>query len=69
MRKWIRLKDLRPGAIFKTETGTKAVKSEYMYSNKADSQCQCILLKSGEYGHFIFKNETWVKEIKGFTFI
>ncbi|KKL55628.1 hypothetical protein LCGC14_2253500 [marine sediment metagenome] len=61
--KWVKLIDLREGAIFETQKGTLAVKSEYLYSNKPDSQCQCILIASGEYAHFEHKNDELVREI------
>ena len=59
---FVRLRNLRNGAIFETKDGTKAVKSEYHYDN--GSQCQCVLLESGEYAHFNDADETWVKEIE-----
>jgi hypothetical protein len=40
---------LRPGAIFETRDGVRAVKSEYRYPNGG---CMCILLTSGEAAHF-----------------
>lgn len=58
-----RLKNLKEGAIFTTKHGTLAVKSEYVYPNGPDSQCQCILLASGEYAHFEKGNNEWVKEV------
>lgn len=54
------LGQLRPGAVFATEDGVYAVKSEYYYPN---GQCQCILLASGEYAHFPEKNATTVYEV------
>lgn len=46
---WTTLAELPEGAVFETESGTRAVKSEYHYDNGA---CKCILLDSGEYAHF-----------------
>lgn len=60
---YVRLCNLRNGAIFATQNGIKAVKSEYVYSNKPNSQCECVLLESGEYAHFANGNDEWVKEI------
>jgi hypothetical protein len=57
------LGELRPGAVFVTKDGVLAVKSEYRYGNEPGSQCQCVLLASGEYAHFAAKNETEVREI------
>ena len=60
---YTRLRNLREGAVFETKSGIKAVKSEYVYSNHPDSQCQCILLASGEYAHFDKGNDEWVREL------
>ena len=60
---WTTLGELRKGAIFETEDGIRAVKSEYHYGNEPGSQCQCVLLESGEYAHFPQKNRTRVREI------
>lgn len=66
------LGQLRPGAIFVTEDGTYAVKSEYHYPNGidpvADSEgvnatCECVLLDGGEYAHFEHGNATVVHEV------
>lgn len=46
---WIRLRDLRPGAIFETETGVMAVKSEYV---RAGGMVEATLLATGEYANF-----------------
>lgn len=54
------LHELRKGAVFATEDGIYAVKSEYRYS---DGQWQCILLESGEYAHFRDGNHTVVYEV------
>lgn len=58
------LAQLRPGAIFVTRDGTYAVKSEYRYESRVDSQYECILLESGEFAHFPNKNQTIVREIE-----
>lgn len=60
---WTTLGELPPGSIFETKEGIKAVKSEYYYSNEPYSQCQCVLLESGEYAHFPEKNKTAVRKI------
>ena len=60
--KWTTLDDLRPGAVFITREGIKAVKSEYKYSD-GQSQWECILLASGEFAHFPEKNQTEVRQI------
>lgn len=57
---WVRLENLRRGAIFETKEGTRAVKSEYHYTDGAP---ECVLLESGEYAHFPEKGKTWVREI------
>lgn len=67
---WIKLNNLRSGAVFETKIGVMAVKSEYKYGNSPDSQWQCILLESGEYAHFsppLFSppgNNILVREVK-----
>lgn len=58
----MKLRDLRPGAVFKTTDGIRAVKSEYRYGNEVGSQCQCVLLASGEYAHFPNGNDEEVVE-------
>jgi hypothetical protein len=60
---WVMLKDLRPGAVFVTREGIYAVKSEYFYAGDSGSQCECVLLASGEYAHFRDGNETLVREV------
>src|SRR6266704_184474 len=60
---WVHLRDLRPGAVFVTREGTYAVKSEYFYTGDSESQCECVLLASGEYAHFRDGNETLVREV------
>jgi hypothetical protein len=57
------LRDLRPGAVFVTREGIYAVKSEYYYTGDSESQCECVLLASGEYAHFRDGNETLVREV------
>jgi len=59
----VMLYELRPGAIFVTEDGVYAVKSEYRYNN-TNPQFQCILLESGEYAHFPAGNKTLVEEVE-----
>lgn len=61
---WVPLSELRNGAIFETEEGIRAVKSEY----RTDGKIDCYLLASGEYAHFAISpdlhNATKVREIK-----
>lgn len=59
---FVRLENLRNGAIFVTKDGIRAVKSEYRYSNE-NPECECVLLASGEYAHFPSGNNEWVQEI------
>lgn len=58
--RWVRLEDLPKGAIFETQDGIKAVKTEYHYNSGV---CMAVLLASGEYAHFPEKNDTLVREI------
>lgn len=62
---WVTLGNLRKGAIFETQKGVRAVKSEYRYPNGG---CECVLLASGEYAHFgepgENHNDVLVREIK-----
>ncbi|BCL83132.1 hypothetical protein ccbrp13_55970 [Ktedonobacteria bacterium brp13] len=62
--KRITLLELRPGAVFVTDDGVYAVKSEYRYSSHPTAQCECILLDSGEYAHFTNGNQTMVREVQ-----
>lgn len=57
----VTLFELRPGAIFVTRDGVRAVKTQYHYPN---GQCECVLLKSGEYAHFEQGNLTMVQEVE-----
>lgn len=57
------LLELRPGAVFVTNDGVYAVKSEYRYDSSPRSQCECVLLESGEYAHFKDGNQTIVSEV------
>lgn len=57
--RWMKLSELREGAVFTTESGVKAVKSEYHHPN---NQCQCVLLESGEYWQAPNGNDTMVLE-------
>ncbi len=59
---YVKLKNLRNGAIFITKDGICAVKSEYRYSNE-NLECECVLLESGEYAHFAHGNDEMVCEI------
>jgi hypothetical protein len=58
---WITLEELREGAVFETESGTLAIKTEYYYDTS--SQPMCVLLESGEFAHFPEKHLTRVKEV------
>lgn len=58
---WTTLDALRKGAIFETQDGIRAVKSEYWYSTGGAPQC--VLLASGEYAHFALKRKEPVREI------
>jgi len=60
---FVRLRNLREGAVFENLEGIRAVKSEYKYSNEPFSQSLCVLLASGEFAHFENKDEEWVKEV------
>jgi hypothetical protein len=66
------LGELRKGAVFATENGVYAVKSEYHNDGPIDPvadsegvnlQCQCILLSSGEFADFKQGNATVVYEM------
>lgn len=61
-RIWVTLEALPPGAVFVTEDGVLAVKSEYHYMN--GDQWQCVLLTSGEYAHFARGNNTLVSAVE-----
>ncbi len=61
-KRWTTLRELRPGAVFETREGIKAVKSEYRCSHQ-NLQFLCILLESGKYVHFPIKNATEVRQI------
>ena len=60
VKKRIHLKNLRNGALFITKDGIRAIKSEYHYPN---GNSECILLESGEYGHFPKGDRELVMEI------
>lgn len=63
MSVWQPLSLLREGAIFATQDGVYAVKTEY--SNEGSPyQSQCVLLESGEYAYFPQGNRTLVREVK-----
>ena len=63
MSEWRKLGDVEPGSVFVTHDGVLAVKSEYYYSGSADSQCECVLLASGEYAHFSGGNGEMVRVV------
>ncbi len=63
-QEWITLEELRPGAIFETKNGIRAVKSEHIYYYGPEltrSAPRCILL--GEYVLFVDREKTKVREI------
>lgn len=61
---WMALRDLSPGAIFETEEGVQAVKSEYLLNPENPlSDCMCIIIGSGEFFHGQYHNDTIVKQI------
>jgi hypothetical protein len=65
---WTTLGELPPGTVFETMDGIRAVKSEYYYdpprgANPLPTQCECVLLASGEYAHFPNKNSTSVRKV------
>ncbi len=66
-KNWITLGELRPGAVFVTRDGTKAIKTKYSTTvNKGryvDLQCDCYLLCDGVYAHFPKGNDTEVRQI------
>ena len=57
---WVPLCDLRPGAIFETLSGVRAVKSEYHLPN---GNPRCILLESGELAHFANGKDILCREL------
>lgn len=59
---WKILSALRPGAVFMTEEGILALKTEY-HTFSDMTQCDCYLLESGEAAHFPNKDTELVKEI------
>jgi len=70
LSKWLKpdpvpvlLDRVRPGSVFETLQGVRAVKSEYHYDNGGAPQC--ILLASGEYAHFTLGGKEWVRVVWG----
>lgn len=59
---WCKLIDLRQGAVFMTDNGIIAMKTEYRTFNDG-AQCDCYLVESGEAAHFKDGNNTQVREI------
>ena len=59
---WIKLGELRPGAIFETRKGVRAVKTEYHTFNN-ERECDCYLLESGEAAHFPDGDSELVREL------
>lgn len=55
----MKLKDVPNGCIFLTESGIVAIKSEYHYSDGRTPMC--ILLASGEYAHFPYREHEPIK--------
>ena len=62
MWNWTTLRDLRPGAVFVTEDGIMAMKTEYHTFNNC-TQFNCYLVSSGESAHFKDGDLTLVEEI------
>lgn len=60
--RWQTLESLRPGAVFVTEGGIMAVKTEYHTFEKG-TQWDCYLLASGEAAHFPNQDSEMVREI------
>ena len=61
---WMALRDLPPGAIFETEEGAQAVKSEYrLNEDEPDSPAMCIIIGSGEFIHGQYGDDTVVFQI------
>lgn len=58
--RWIRLDELREGAVFTTCNGILAVKSNVRLPS---GECRCILLDKSEDAHFPGKNDTLVQEV------
>uniref|UniRef100_A0A6M3KJK8 Uncharacterized protein n=1 Tax=viral metagenome TaxID=1070528 RepID=A0A6M3KJK8_9ZZZZ len=63
LKGWVRLVNLRSGAVFVTRDGILAVKTEYRYTSH-NPQPMCILLDSGQYAHFPGLDREWVMEIE-----
>jgi hypothetical protein len=62
---WTTLKELRPGAIFRTRDGTLAFKTIYRGFDQHMTECDCYLLENGEAVHFPHKDQEEVQEILG----
>ena len=60
---WIKLGELRPGAIFETMGFVRAMKTEYHTFNNGRT-CDCYLLESGEAAHFPDGDNELVRELK-----
>lgn len=61
--KWQTLDALRPGAVFVTEGGILAMKTEY-HTFDGGTQWNCYLLESGESAHFANRDTELVCEIE-----
>ncbi len=59
---WQTLDALRPGAVFVTEGGILAMKTEY-HTFESGTQWNCYLLASGESAHFPNQDTELVREI------
>jgi hypothetical protein len=59
---FVSLGDLRPGAVFETPSGVRAVKTEYRTFD-GGRQCDCYLLASGEAAHFPDGDRQTVREV------
>lgn len=61
---WLALRDLPVGAVFETEEGVHAVKSEYLLRpDEPDSPAMCIIIGSGEFFHGQYGDDTVVCQI------
>jgi hypothetical protein len=57
----VRLGGLRPGSLFQTDAGSRAVKSQY----RSNGVSECILLDSGEYlANLPQGDDTLVRELR-----
>jgi hypothetical protein len=61
---WAAIRDIPPGAMFETEEGTQAVKSEYLLQpDDPASYALCVIIGSGEFFHGQYGDDTVVCRI------